>query len=134
MNSPALNFFIELWNRLKSKSPKFFMVLQIFSASLTFLGFVPYALENWFNVEMAHNFVRMCKDISSHAITFFVAVSLPTSNPPVAKTESGAILKTTDEARMPFTAANELKQETVKEETKKESLPTISSSEINKVN
>lgn len=110
------------------------MILQVFSASLTFLGFVPYALENWFNVAMADNFVKMCKDISSHAIVFFAAVSLPNSSPPVAKTEGGAILKTTDEVRMPFTAANELKQEAVKEATKNESLPIIPSDEINKVN
>lgn len=128
MNSPALNFFIELWNRLRSKSPKFFMVLQVFSASLTFLGFVPYALENWFNVEMASNFVKMCKDISSHAIVFFAAVSLPGQSTPVAKTENGTILKTTDEKTMPFTAAQEVK----KEEKKMEELPVVMSTSINK--
>jgi hypothetical protein len=130
MNSPALNFFIELWNRIRSKSPKFFMILQGVSLSLTFLGKVPTALESWFNVEVADSFVRMCNDISSHAIVFFAAASLPNSNPAVAKTENGTILKTTDEERMPFTAASEAKRE----ENKKEDLPIIQSDTINKVN
>lgn len=75
--TPVQSFFIELLNRLKAKSPRFFLVLSIFGASLTGLGWLPTMLHDWFNVDLPHNLVTMCRDIAKYATGFFAATVLP---------------------------------------------------------
>lgn len=110
MSNIALNFFVELWQRLKTKSPTFFRVLQAFAASLTFAGFVPSMLQRWFNVEVPGHVITMCEDIAKYSIGFLAAAALPVNAPQVSVTETGEILKKTDEKRLPFTAEKEIQQ------------------------
>lgn len=111
MSNIALNFFVELWQRLRTKSPTFFRVLQLFSALLTFAGYIPSILQRWFNVEVPGHIITMCEDISKYSAGFLVAASLPVSSTTVAVTTQGEILKKTDETKLPFTAIKEVKEE-----------------------
>lgn len=111
MSSIALNFFVELWQRLRTKSPTFFRVLQLFSALLSVAGYVPSMLQRWFNVEVPGHIITMCEDISKYAVGFLAAASLPVSSTTVAVTTQGEILKKTDETKLPFTAIKEVKEE-----------------------
>jgi len=114
MNSIALNFFVELWQRLKTKSPTFFRVLQLVAALLTIAGYIPSVLQRWFNVEVPGHIITMCEDISKYAAGFLVAAALPVNSEQVAITTEGEILKKTDDKKLPFTAQKEIK-EAVKE-------------------
>ncbi len=113
--SVIINFFTELLNRIRSKSPKFFLVLQLIGASLTLAGYVPSMLQQWFNVDVPGHVISMCEDVAKYATGFFAAALLPSQSKSVAQTASGDILKTTDENKMPFTAAAEEKAEAKKE-------------------
>lgn len=108
--TPVQGFFIELLNRIKSKSPKFFLVLSIITASLTGLGWVPTMLRDWFNIEMASNLVVMCQDIAKYATGFFAASMLPVKSPAVAQTKEGEAVIVTNEKKLPFTAKAEEKK------------------------
>jgi len=115
-NSPVLQFFVELVNRIKSRSPRFFLVLQLFGASLTLAGYIPSMLQQWFNVDVPGNVISMCEDIAQYATGFFVAALLPSQSSAVAKTNDGDILKTTDTTKLPFTANAEIKADDKKTE------------------
>lgn len=116
MTNPVGAFFTELLQRLITKSPKFFRVLQTVAACLTFAGKIPWALGRWFGVEIPESTVTLCNDIAKVAIGFFGASMLPVASPPVAITTSGDILKKTDEKKMPYTAAAEQALADTKEE------------------
>lgn len=104
-----ISFFIELFNRLRTKSPKIFRVLQLFSASLAFAGYVPSMLQRWLNVEVPGHLITMCEDIGKYATGFFIAAFLPVQPATVAQSETGEAIKVTDETKMPFTAKAESK-------------------------
>lgn len=107
--SQVLSFFIELFHRLRTKSPKVFRVLQVFAGSLTFAGYVPSMLQRWFGVEVPGYTITMCEDISKYAAGFFVAALLPVKTPPIAQTKEGEPVQVTDEKKLPFTAKAEEK-------------------------
>lgn len=112
----AAGFFVELYNRLRTTSPKFFFVLQLFTSSLTLAGYIPSMLQVWFNVEVPGHVIALCEDVSKYASGFLAASLLPVASPRVAKTD-GTILKKTDQAKLPFTDKSEKKAE-AKEEIK----------------
>lgn len=116
MSNPVTNFFLEMFQRLITRSPKFFRVLQLVAACLTFAGKVPWALERWFGVEIPPHTVQLCNDLAKGSLGFFLASLFPVSSPPVAVTASGDILKKTDEKKMPYTAAAEQSLADTKEE------------------
>jgi len=109
INNQVLNFFIEIWYRLKTKSPKIFFILQVLGGGLTLLGYVPSMMQQWFNVQVPGHIITMCEDISKYAAGFFAAALLPATTPPVAQTESGEAIKVTDDKKFPFTAKVESK-------------------------
>lgn len=102
-----LSFFVELFNRLRTKSPKLFQVLQVFAGSLAFAGYIPSMFQRWFNVEVPGHIITLCEDVSKYAAGFFAAVLLPVKTPPVAQTETGAAVEVTDKSKLPFTAKAE---------------------------
>lgn len=108
--TPVHSFFIELLNRIRTKSPKFFLILSIIGAALTGLGWLPTMLRDWFNIEMAPNFVVMCQDIAKYATGFFAASVLPVKSVPVGQTPEGSPIIVTDEKKLPFTAKAEDKR------------------------
>jgi hypothetical protein len=108
-SSQVAMFFVELFNRLKSKSPKFFLVLQVIFASLTFAGYVPVMLERYANISVSQNLINLCEDIAKYTTGFLIAVLLPSKPTPVAQTEEGKAIIVTDEKKLPFTAKDEKK-------------------------
>lgn len=116
--SQVLSFFIELLNRLRTKSPKVFKVLQLFAGSLTLAGYIPSMLQRWFNVEVPGHIITLCEDVSKYAAGFFAAALLPVTTPVVAQTETGAAVEVTDKSKLPFTAKAEA-------EVIKESVPPV---------
>lgn len=111
MNGQFFNYFAELINRFRSKSPKFFQILQIFMASFTFLGYLPSMLQRWFGIEVPGPMITMCEDIAKYATGIFIASLLPVNKPAVGQTKEGSEISVTDEKKMPFTAAVEAKKE-----------------------
>lgn len=114
----VLSFFVELFNRLRTKSPKVFQVLQVFAGSLALAGYVPSMLQRWFNVEVPGHVITLCEDVSKYAQGFFAAALLPVNTPVVAQTVEGAAVEVTNEKKLPFTAK-------VEAEVIKEAVPPI---------
>lgn len=110
MNTQLINFFREALFRLGTKSPKFFFILQIFGASLTFAGYIPSMLLRWFNVDVPDHVIVMCEDISKYAAGFFIASTFPAISKTVGQTEEGHAIVLTDKSKMPFTSASEKKE------------------------
>lgn len=117
MNNPAqilADFFREMLNRLKTKSPVFFKVLMIVAASLTFAGYLPSALQRWMDVDVPGQMISICEAIAKYATGFLFACGLTVKTPTVGQTTEGSEVKVTDPVAMPFTAKKE-KQDVAKE-------------------
>lgn len=110
MNSQLFNFFREAWNRLGSKSPKFFFITKIIGASLALAGKLPWALDRYTNIEPSQQFITLCSDIGLFFAGVFGASFLPTASLPIAQTQSGEAINVTNEKRFPFTASSESKE------------------------
>lgn len=109
-NTMIPTFFREVLNRLRTKSPKFFYILQLFGASLTFASYVPTMLERWTTLIVSQHFINFCEDIAKYAAGFTIAALLPAESKPTAMTKDGDVLKKLDSALYPFTAKTEQKQ------------------------
>lgn len=103
MNPNIMSFFKELIQRISTRSPVFFKILQFFAAGLTFAGYIPSMLQRWLNIEVPGHIITLCEDVAHYATGFFAASSLTAASPAVALKENGEILKQTDEKRLPFT-------------------------------
>lgn len=119
-----LDFFKEMVNRIGAKSPTFFKVLQVVGASLTFAGYLPSMLQQWFDVEVSGNMITLCEKIGNVSAGFFASSMLAAKSSTVGQTELGNIVKVTDEKKMPFTAAAEQRQ-AAKETPPPEVLPDV---------
>lgn len=105
-----LDFLKEMGNRLATKSPMFFKVLQVIGASLTMAGYIPSLLQQAFNVEVPGNMIWLCENIAKYATGFFAASMFAAKSPIVGQTENGNEVKVTSEKKMPFTAKAEQKE------------------------
>ena len=103
MNPNVLMFFKELWQRLSIKSPVFFRIVQVFTASLTFAGYIPSMMQRWFGVDVPGHYITLCEDIAKIAMGVCGGSFLTVDPKPVAIMHDGDILKKTDEQKMPFT-------------------------------
>lgn len=110
INSQLVNFLTEAWNRLRTKSPKFFFILQLLGASLTLAGYIPSMLQQWFNVIVPGHIITMCEDISKYAAGFFGASMLSAKAKIVGKTDEGNAIVVTNEKNLPFSAKVEQKE------------------------
>jgi hypothetical protein len=119
MNGQLLNFFKEAWNRLSSKSPKFFFIMKVIGASLALAGKIPWALERYTNVNPSDQFVNLCSDIGTFFAGVFATSFLPSSSHAVALTPEGHVIKKTDAEKLPFTTVSEAKK------AEKESVPVV---------
>lgn len=87
MNNQFLNFFRELINRVATKSPRFFQLLQVVFASLSLAGYLPGVLSKYFNVELPGHTIALCSDIALFTTGFFGATLLPVKPNASAQTE-----------------------------------------------
>lgn len=104
------DFFIEFVNRLRTKSPKFFRVLQVFALIVIGLGYLPWVVNRYLDgVTLPHGVVTLCNDIAGKGVTFLIGLLFAVRTPPVAQTEGGVAVQVTNEKKMPFTAKDEAK-------------------------
>jgi hypothetical protein len=119
MSSQFVNYFKEMLHRLRTRSPKFFLVLSIFGVCLAALGYVPAAIDRWTNIIVSQNFINFCEDVSNWAKGFILATLFASETKPTAMTPEGDVLKKLDEAKYPFTA------EVEKKRAEAEATPTV---------
>lgn len=105
-----MDFFKELLNRIKTKSPFFFKILMVFAACLCFLGYLPSALQEWFRVEVPGKMITICENIAKFAMGFFAASGISAKPDVVGQTEGGLEVKVTDHKKMPLTAKAEQRE------------------------
>lgn len=105
-----LDFFKEIFNRIAIQSPAFFKVLMVIMASLTFAGYIPSMLQQWFDVRVSGNVIHLCEMIAHYTTGFLIASGLTAKMPMVGQTESGIEVKVTDQNKMPFSAKAEQKE------------------------
>ncbi len=105
-----IDFFTEAFNRLKSKSPKFFSILQWVGLAVIILGHSPWIIgryePGW---HLSQGFINLCNDIANRGEGFLLAALFAVRTKPVAQTEAGEAVKVTDEKKMPLTAKDEVK-------------------------
>ena len=106
--NPLIAFLSELLQRLFAMSPKFFEKFQWISGAAAAVTGIPAILTSLgvslpapFNI-FENKVVAICS-----AIVLFMSM-LPTATPTVSVTSDGKVLKSTDAAKLPFTAQNEV--------------------------
>lgn len=104
MNKQIANFFIEALNRVRTKSPKFFYILQIIGGALTMAGKIPVMIHKYTDIMMSPGFVEFCNDLGNTALGVMLGAFFSAETKPTAITESGDVLKKLDENKYPFTA------------------------------
>lgn len=103
------DFIVELVNRLRAKSPKFFQVLQWTALGTIVFGHLPWFIEHYTYWTLPEKLISLCHDIATRAEGFLLAVMLPKRDAAVAQTTEGEAVKVTNEKKMPFTAKEEAK-------------------------
>lgn len=109
-NQPMLiSFFQELFKRFATKSPKFFRIWQLVLGALTLITGVPELLE-YFNVALPEGVqVLANKAVAMASSGAFVMSLMTTQSTTVGVTDTGEVVKKTNENKLPFTAHVESK-------------------------
>jgi len=110
MQNQFLAFLVELISRLRTKKPRFFIVLQWITGFMSAVTGLPSLLVSWgislspFWTTFENKFVAAC--------TFgaFIASQLTSASPAATVTADGVVLKQTDASKLPFTAEVEVKK------------------------
>lgn len=102
-------FLRELFQRFFTKSPKFFKIFQLISGACTAVTGLPAFLQ-MFGINLPPELMVLQNKAVAYAAMGVLFTSLMTTqSAPAATKEDGSILKQTDEKKLPFTAANEVK-------------------------
>lgn len=114
-NNQLLNFLIELFQRLRTKKPKFFVYLQWITGALGAITGLPSFLAQ-FNITLPPAATAMeNKYVAWATIGFLIASQLTSASKTQTVTADGAVLKQTDQKKLPFTAKAEVKKAQVDE-------------------
>lgn len=110
---PTNNLFVaflkELFMRFSTKSPKFFKIFQLLSGICTAVTGLPEFLQ-MMGIHLPPELtVLQNKAVAYAAMGVLFTSLMTTQSKPSATKEDGSILKQTDETKLPFTAANEVK-------------------------
>lgn len=109
-NTILLDFLKELVQRIRTKKPKLFIVLQWITGVLGAITGLPSFLAQFGITLPPAATILENKYVAWASIGFFIASQLTTSSPAVTVTKEGAVLKETDASKMPFTAKSEVKR------------------------
>jgi len=110
-NTPTLmDYLKELLQRLKTKKPKFFVVLQIITGVLGAITGLPAFLAQFSIILPPAALVLENKYVAWASIGFMIASQLTTSSPAATVTKDGVVLTKTDEKKLPFTEKVEVKK------------------------
>lgn len=109
-----LNFFSEVFTRLNSKSPKFFVIWQWFFAILTLVSLIPTGLE-FLNITLVgYKLSLITKMTSAAGGLLWIMAKMPIKPQIVTMTTDGAVIQKTDETKLPITMKDQ-KREAVDE-------------------
>ncbi len=108
--NPLLSFLQEIFTRLKSKSPKFFVIWQWIFGALTAITGIPSFLQ-MYNIHVPEVFgPYMTRLVAfASAVVWFMS-KMPVQSSTVAVTSDGAVLNKTDAKKLPFTSQAEKKK------------------------
>lgn len=107
--NPLLSFLQEIFTRLKSKSPKFFVIWQWIFGAVTAITGLPGFL-HMFNIQLPEVFGPVITQVVAYATGLLWFMSkMPVETTTIAVTSDGAVLKKTDEKKLPFTSRVEKK-------------------------
>jgi hypothetical protein len=109
-SNQLLNFLIELFSRLRTKKPKFFIVLQWLTAFMGAVTGLPALLIQWGVTLPPALTILENKFVAACSVGFFIASQLTSASPAATVTSDGAVLKQTNAAQLPFTAQVEVKK------------------------
>lgn len=116
-NNPLFQFLQELFLRFSAKSPTFFKIWQLISSILVAVTGLPDFLQ-MFGITLPAPWNALESKAVAFAAAGVLFMSLLTTQSKVtSKTEDGALLKKTDETKLPFTASQEAVAVTKKEAT-----------------
>jgi hypothetical protein len=105
-----LSFLVELAQRLRTKKPRFFIVLQWLTGVLAGVTGIPSFLAQ-FHITLPPAATALeNKYVAWAAIGFSLASQLTTANPAATVTADGTVLTETDAKKMPFTKQAEVKK------------------------
>lgn len=108
-NNLFVAFLKELFQRFSTKSPKFFRIFQLLSGVCTALTGLPEFLQ-MMGINLPPELTVLQNKAVAYASMGVLFTSLMTTqSKPMGTKEDGSILKQTDENKLPFTAANEVK-------------------------
>lgn len=106
--NPLIAFLSELLQRLFAKSPLFFEIWQWISGAAAAVTGIPAIFTALgINLPSPFNMFESKAVAIASAVVLFMAM-LPTATPTVSVTSDGKVLKSTDAAKLPFTANNEV--------------------------
>jgi len=105
-----IDFFTEMINRIRAKSPAFFKRIQLAMAVLTFAGYFPSILQQWFNITVSGHVIHIFENVAHYCTGAFITAMMSSKSNVVGQTDSGIEVKVTDENKMPFSAAAEKKE------------------------
>lgn len=103
------DFLTEAANRLKTKSPKFFSILQGIGVAVILMGYSPWAINRYTAITLPDHFITLCNDIAKYGTGFLLSALFAVRTKPVAQTESGEAVKVVNDKKMPLTAKDEAK-------------------------
>jgi len=114
MNNPLLAFLQEIISRLSSKSPKFFIIWQWVLGSLTAITGLPMIID-WVLKVFDTALPVWAVTLENHVVTLISGLmwfmsKMPIESKIVTVTSDGAILKKTDDSKLPFTVQQDIKQ------------------------
>jgi hypothetical protein len=113
--NPLWSFLIELVQRLKTKKPKFFVVLQYITGLLGAITGLPAFLAQ-FSITLPPTWLALeNKYVAWASVGFLIASQLTTATPAATVTKDGVVLTKTDEKKLPFTGEAEVKAAQVKQ-------------------
>lgn len=114
-NTILVDFIVELFNRLSTKSPKFFKIITVISTILGLISGLPYLVE-YFGIHLSPTLMAYeNKAVAFSAMTAIIMSNLSSQRTQVAVTQDGTVLTAINSKSMPFTAKNEAKQASIKE-------------------
>lgn len=128
-DNQLINWIVEMFKRLSSKSPKFFKVWKIITGIPVLIIALPNALQ-LLNIHLPQVFDKHVQDIVGWAASamFFMSF-LPSQSAVIAIDQNGTPVKQTNPEKLPFTAQQETKA--ALKEDNKISMPSLDKVELN---
>lgn len=110
MNNQFINFFVELIKRFGGTTPKFFKIISVIGIIAAFIGFLP-DITAFLGIEIPLKWAKGWElTLKIAGLITAIVAQLPNQGGIAAVTDSGHILKATNENKLPFSSVVEKKK------------------------